>query len=288
MFFINRRAKLFKKWLLLVLISITILVFDVFSSYHSSIRICLNQVLYQFNIVANSPVNTYAFLIENLQSRSNLIKENKSLQLDMIIMQAKMHGLLHAGEENKILKELLSFSVTINSDFAVAAVIAQHTGSIKKYIVIDKGSEDDAYVGQAVVDTKGVIGNIVEIAAYNSKVLLITDKNNAIPVQNKTGNRAIVMGGDKYNLHMLDITETNDFAVGQKLYTSGLGSRYMSGYPVGTILSMNIVDGKNFMEVKVKPSANIYEAKYVVLVWAHSKDTVQNKNTEKQGDDNNE
>lgn len=227
------------------------------------------------------PVNAYQFLAENLQARTNLIKENKDLKLDMMIMQAKMHELFNTSEENKVLKELLSSSSTINSNFAVATVTAQYVGSARKYIVVDKGQEDGTYIGQAVVDTKGVVGNIVEMAAHNSKVLLITDKNNAIPVQNHTGNRAIVVGGEQDYLHMLDITETNNFAVGQKLYTSGLGSRYMRGYPVGEISEMHTVTGKNFMEVMVKPAANIYEAKYVLLVWGNSKDN-------KQGDNENE
>tara|TARA_B110000459_G_C16622847_1_gene502936 strand:- start:1746 stop:2570 length:825 start_codon:yes stop_codon:yes gene_type:complete len=274
--------------LLLVLISLAILIFNIYSPYGSSVRDSLDQVLYQFNVVANSPVQMYEFLIENLQSRSNLIKENKSLQLEMMVMQAKMHELTNAGKENKVLKELLSSSGAINSDFAVAEVIAQHVDSAKKYIVIDKGSEDDAYIGQAAVDTKGVIGNIVEISAHNSRVLLITDKNNAIPVQNDAGNRSIVVGSEISDLSMLDITETNNFAVGQKLYTSGLGSRYMRGYPVGIISEMNIIEGKNFMEVKVSPAANIYEAKYVVLIWSSPKGKAQSQNIEKKGDDNSE
>lgn len=218
-------------------------------------------------MVANFPTDLYEYISENLRARSDLIQENKDLKLDIIIMQAKMHELMESANENKMLKELLSSSSTINSDFAVATVIAQHLEDIKKYIVVDKGRADGAYIGQAVVDTKGVIGNIIEISEHNSKVLLISDKNNAIPVENSKGNRAIVVGGDLELLQMLDITETNNFAVGQKLYTSGLGSRYMRGYPVGVISEMNAIAGKNFMEVLVKPLANLYEEKYVVLVW---------------------
>ena len=255
--------------MLLVLISLAILIFNIYSPYGSSVRDSLDQVLYQFNVVANSPVQMYEFLIENLQSRSNLIKENKSLQLEMMVMQAKMHELTNAGKENKVLKELLSSSGAINSDFAVAEVIAQHVDSAKKYIVIDKGSDDGVYIGQPIIDAYGLVGQVVEVNAMQARVILISDSRHAIPVQvNRNGVRAIAEGAGQIDTLLLpNVVATTDIKAGDLLVSSGLGQRFPAGYPVGVVESVVQDPGKPFLKVLARPSAKLDRSRYVLLVF---------------------
>ena len=123
-------------------------------------------------------------------------------------------------------------------------------------------------MGQALVDSFGVFGHVTSVSDYTSQVLLVTDKDSYVPIQNDAGIRAIVSGSNDQNkLELIDQTNTTKFKVGDKLYTSGLALRYMPGYPVGTIESISNVDSLDFVKVKVRPYANLDSSRQLLLVW---------------------
>ena len=49
--------------------------------------------------------------------------------------------------------------------------------------LINKGSADDVYKGQAIIDAQGVMGQTYFVNALSSTVMLITDASHALPVQ---------------------------------------------------------------------------------------------------------
>ncbi len=63
-------------------------------------------------------------------------------------------------------------------------------------IVIDKGRSDGVYEGQPVINEKGIVGQVTFVAANNSRVLLLTDSNNSIPVQVMRNDIRIIASGN--------------------------------------------------------------------------------------------
>ena len=54
---------------------------------------------------------------------------------------------------------------------------------IANKLLLIKAKKDGAYVGQPVIDEKGVIGQIISVGENTSRVLLLTDVTHSIPVQ---------------------------------------------------------------------------------------------------------
>ena len=106
--------------------------------------------------------------------------------------------------------------------------------------MIDKGSADGLEVGQAVLDAHGLFGQIVEVGSSTSRVLLIIDKDHAVPVQvNRSGARSIAGGtGSKDSLVLENVPVSMDIMTGDLLETSGLGGRFPVGYPVAEVTSV--------------------------------------------------
>src|SRR5690606_35743599 len=98
-------------------------------------------------------------------------------------------------------------------------------------------------------DAYGLMGQVVEVEALNSWVLLISDPQHSTPVViNRNGVRAIATG-TRDSLHMLmlsNVPNTADVKVGDLLVTSGLGGRFPPGYPVGVVSSVTVAPGKPF------------------------------------------
>lgn len=126
-------------------------------------------------------------------------------------------------------------------------------------VMIDKGSVDGVYEGQPVISDKGIVGQINYVGAHNSRVLLLTDANNAIPVQAVRNDiRVIASGKGHLDMMQLEHIPTNtDLKVGDLLVTSGLGQRYPEGYPVGYISKIDNDNKRPFASIDIELRLNL-------------------------------
>ena len=139
--------------------------------------------------------------------------------------------------ENDELKSLID-GYTITSNKILAKVIVDHESPFLRSIIINKGSKEKIKIGTNIYDRSYLVGRVIEVNYTNSRVLLLTDLNSNIPVSITPGNvQAIVVGdGDKkgeikYIKNDL-INKIDDKGIA---YTSGTGSIFKSGIPVGTV-----------------------------------------------------
>lgn len=226
------------------------------------------SVTESFYTAVNLPSSVYDLAKNRLSSRQYILEENKRLTADNLLLKSNLSLQEDLKNENTVLRDLLSTSAKITADFTIAEVLAVANYSSKNIAIIARGRVDDVYPGQAVLDPYGVFGNVIEVGEHTSKVLLISDRNNAVPVQNSRGVRAILSGaGDGAKLELLDITKTSDFHQGDKLVTSGLAMRYIPGYPVGVIASISYDTSSDFARVLVEPYAKFNQSRQLLLVW---------------------
>ncbi len=152
----------------------------------------------------------------------------------------------------------------------VAEIVNVSPDPLKQTIVIDKGADDDVYIGQAVIDAYGLVGQVVEVNDAQARVILISDSRHSIPVQvNRNGVRAIAEGAGQIDTLLLaNVVATTDVKAGDLLVSSGLGQRFPVGYPVGVVESVVQDPGKPFLNVVVRPSAKLDRSRYVLLVFA--------------------
>jgi len=134
-------------------------------------------------------------------------------------------------------------------------------------MMLNQGRDKGVYIGQPVVDSNGLIGNIISVNKFNSSLLLVTDPANAVPVENlRNGLRGIAIGiGESDILTLQHMPITADIKVGDKFVTSGLGGRYPKGYPIGIVSYVHDTKNRKFLDISIKPSANL-ESSNIVLI----------------------
>ncbi|MDH4109208.1 MAG: rod shape-determining protein MreC, partial [Gammaproteobacteria bacterium] len=137
-------------------------------------------------------------------------------------------------------------------------------------IVIDKGSRDGVYDGQAILDANGVLGQVIGTGAFSSEGLLISDPDHALPVEvNRNGLRTIARGTGEFDRLDLPFLPNNaDIKEGDILVTSGLGGSFPAGYPVAVVESVQRLPAEPFAEVSARPSAALNQVREVMLVWS--------------------
>ena len=170
--------------------------------------------------------------------------------------------------ENDRLRALLGSTESLPEGVLVAEIIAVMPNPARHEVVIDKGIDDSVAAGQAVVDSGGLFGQVVQAAATTSRVLLISDTTHAVPVHvNRNNLRSIAAGTGAFDRLVLEsVPIASDMVPGDVLMSSGLGGRFPSGYPVGVVQTVLRDPGDDFARVEATPSAALDRSRHVLVV----------------------
>src|SRR5580692_11371820 len=141
--------------------------------------------------------------------------------------------------------------------------------AFRERVLVDKGASQGVFVGQSVLDSGGVFGQVARVEQYTSEVILISDPAHAIPVQiNRTGLRTVAVGtGDTSRLKLPYLPTSADIQEGDLLVTSGLGGGFPVGYPVGMVARVRRDPAQSLAEVDVRPAAALDRSRELMFVW---------------------
>lgn len=206
---------------------------------------------------------------ENLRSRRALLEENASLKRRQLELDVRLQRMQALEAENHRIRSLLASSTAIKQRVLIAEILQTSQDPYRHQILIDKGSANGVYVGQALVDAGGVLGQVVRVRPHTAVALLITDPRSGVPVEiNRTGLHTVALGrGDGSTLSLPFLPNNADVHVGDLLVSSGLGGRFPAGYPVGRVVQLRHPAGESFMEAVAQPAAHVGRGREVLLVW---------------------
>jgi len=230
----------------------------------------LSFIVHPILVSINLPSDIKQWFSENTTDRAELIKQNRQLKSDALLLQVKLQKFASLEQENTRLHSLLESSFKLGEQFIAASLIRVNQNSNTQHILIDKGSRFNLYKSQAALNGDGIIGQIISVNPLTSSIMLITDPNHAIPVEvNRTGLRTIAAGSGAQNTLSLPYLPHNaDIKEGDLLITSGLGGIFPQGYPVATISTLNALSGEAFMHAEARTVAKIESTRNILLVWS--------------------
>lgn len=255
--------------LLLSAFAIVLMVFDKRVDTFIQVRSVISMPLASLQYAVNWPIQLANHLETAFSSHDRLIRENLDMKAEQLLLKAQMQRLVALESENSQLKALLRSSTEVQGKVLVARLLSIATEPFVNQVTLDKGSRDNLFVGQPVLDANGVMGQVIFLSRTSGKVLLINDPHSGVPVQvTRNGLRAIAVG-DAYTgkLRLANVPQTTDIRVGDVLITSGLGEHYPEGYPVGQVISVVKDPGLQFMTITIEPSAKLDRSREVLLVW---------------------
>ena len=261
-----RGAKDGQKLLALLLASCILLAIDAKTPLFGGARAVLSSPVSVLYFVAEAPYTLGARAAEAVTSHTELVNENEALRTRLLEMEALASRYDAVQGENSRLRELLGAGTRVRDDVLVAELVG--VSSLPRELVVDKGRLSGVVVGQAVIDSDGLVGQVVEAAQFTSRVLLITDPNHSVPVRVLRNDVLGIATGTGDALALKDAAVTLDIARGDRLVSSGLGGRFPAGYPVGVVESVVRDQTEQFANVVVRPSASLDRAQQVLVVFA--------------------
>ncbi len=234
------------------------------------VRSQMGLVLMESYWLTDLPQRVFQGVASQFGSRTELAAENEKLKTEALLLQGRLQKLAALTEQNVRLRELLNSSALVNEKVEVAELIGVDPNPFTHRILINKGERDGVFLGQPVLDARGLMGQVVELMPYTSRVLLLTDSTHSIPVQvNRNGLRAIASGtGNPERLELRHVADTADVKEGDLLVSSGMGQRFPAGYPVATVNEVIHDSGQPFAIVRAIPTAALNRSRYMLLVFS--------------------
>ena len=259
----------------LTLISILLMYLDHRQNHLDNVRKAIGVAVYPFQLVVDAPVRFWAWLGESTTSRNELQLEVGRLKAERLLTNARLQRLTALEAENARLRALLDARGRVRDEVRVAEIMAVDANPYEHNLVIDIGSRDGVYDGQAIVDADGVVGQVIETGIMTSQAVLISDTDHALPVEvNRNGLRTIAVGtGEIDRLDLPFLPNNADIETGDLLVTSGLGGAFPAGYPVAIVDAVARIPQEPFASVTARPAAALDQVREVMLIWSAAEDT---------------
>lgn len=254
---------------LAIVAAVALLVAD-YKYYHVTVlRSALLSFAAPWYFIASLPADLWQKTQEYRISSTHLRSDNARLKDENLVLRTQLQRLVALEAENIRLTALLGGEKRHIGLRRVAAVLAVAQDPFSHQLILNKGFMDHVYVGQPVLDAYGIMGQIIEVGPFTSRLLLISDASHAIPVRiNRNGLRAIAIGTGRYDqLSLKHLPMTSDVKEGDLLVSSGLDQRFPEGFPVALVTHLQHDVGEPFVQVTAKPIAQLEQSHHVLLIW---------------------
>ena len=263
-------------YLLIFLISLSILsiIIDLKNPSTNYTRTIVNDfIVSPIQYIVRTPSNFFNNILEETESIAQLESKIERLEKDNKMMKMNLQRIDILEDEVSRLRSINRVMSKKFENIQIAKVIQGDVIPDKESIKINIGSNDNITIGQTVMGTNGLIGQIVEVALYSSKVLLITDVNSNVPaIITRTGKQVIIKGRSQDNLLEISYTDDTDIKSGDLIVTSGQAGRFIASLKIGRIVRIEMNDGERFAQVVVEPSEYIENINEVIVTSDEYKD----------------
>jgi rod shape-determining protein MreC len=253
-------------------LSLALLVLDARFHYTEGLRSVLALAVYPLQTLATLPASLADRVAGYFSVQSQLRDENAELRAKLLGASQAAQRFEAAQAETAQLRRLIGAAERLSVKSTPAEILYSGRDPYARKVVINKGSQDGLSAGSPVVDQDGVVGQVTRAHALLSEVTLLTDKEQAIPVQVvRNGLRAVAFGGGASGMLELRFMAANaEIQNGDKLVTSGIDGTYPPGLPVATVARVERDAAYAFARIVCQPAAGVESGAYVLVLGRES------------------
>ncbi|MDB9937059.1 rod shape-determining protein MreC [Candidatus Pelagibacter sp.] len=199
------------------------------------LKIGINEIVYRSSFLVSGPEN---FIKDNylmIQDHLNLYKKNEKNKLELADLRSK--DLLNdfIVLENQRLKNIVD-DYLVKSNSIIAKVLSDKGSPFLKSIIINKGSKHNIKLGMIALDGEYLVGKVVEVNYLSARILLLSDLNSKIPVIIEPNEIFSILSGTGKEHAIIQYSKKyEDIQSKSIIYTSGAGSLFKAGIPIGRI-----------------------------------------------------
>ena len=251
----------------LILFSIIFLVLGSFNfKVVDWVKISIKEIVYRSSFIVSGPEKLIQNSFNSITSHYNFYDDYQKIKFKLGEFEtADLSNQILILENIKYKQLVDDYFIKDNEIFA--KVLIDKGSPFLRSVVLNKGSKNNIKLGMAVLDEEYLVGKVVEVNFFTSRVLLLSDINSKIPVSVSPGEVQAIMSGDgKQDAKLQYIKDINlkDNEKEMIVTTSGAGGLFKSGILIGKILKKDAV--LSVSDLRVDLYKNFTQLKYVKVV----------------------
>lgn len=241
-----------------IAISLAIFVVDLRFRSLELLRQSIALVVDPVQRVAQTPGSLVDYAASYLQGMRALQSENNELKHAKLTTAPDLERLAQLEVENERLRKLLAVKEREKAKGQVAQILYTARDPFSRKVIVDKGQQSGIVAGQPAIDEAGVVGQVTRVFPFSAEITLITDKDQAVPIQVvRSGQRSVVFGLGNGQLELRYLPANADIQVGDLLVTSGLDGVYLPGFPVAKVVNIERDSAYSFARIFCSPVAGV-------------------------------
>jgi len=229
------------------------------------IKIAIKEIAYRSTFIVSGPEKIIGIGFNKITDHINHYSNYKNMEEKLDKLEAlDLSNQIITLENIKYKKLVDDYFIKNNEIFA--KVLIDKNSPFLRSVVLNKGSKNNIKLGMAVLDGEYLIGKVVEVNFFTSRVLLISDINSKIPVSISPNDVQAIMSGDGKQNATLQYTQGTDLKNNNEnmmITTSGAGGLFKSGILIGKI---NFTENSITNNLKVSIYKDFSQLKYVKVI----------------------
>jgi rod shape-determining protein MreC len=249
-------------------LSLALLVLDARFQYGQGLRSLLALVAYPLQVIATAPIDLAQGIAGYFSNQSQLIEDNAELRSKALTYARDAQRYQAAEAEAAQLRRLIGATERLGVRAQPTEVLYAGRDPYSQKVFIDRGATHGVRPGSPVADEAGIVGQVTRVHPLLAEVTLITDRDQATPVQVvRNGLRAVAFGGGASGmLELRFMAAIAEIQEGDRLVTSGIDGTYPAGLPVATVVKVERDPEQGFAHVVCKPAAGVDRGRYLLVL----------------------
>ena len=238
----------------------------------SYVRSALGTVAMPFRFAFTEVAEAADGFVSYFREFDAINAENRILKDKIADLEERLRKAEAIEEENEWLYNYLGLGREhIDYDFEAARVIGRESGNYMTVFTLDRGSMHNIKVNMPVVTEAGIVGYVSEVGSNWCKVVTILETASSVGAYvERSGELGLVEG--VYELknngvcRMSYLPADADIKVGDLILSSGIGSLYPRGLPIGIVTELTPNEFSRDLIATLEPSADLTDLRNVMII----------------------
>ena len=251
----------------LTIISIGLMSFDHRHGTSHEVKQYISLLNTPLKYIINVPSRVIQSIELYFSDQKNLNYTINMLQNEINLLQLDIQDSQLLENENVNLRKILQIKEVFKKDIVVAEIILPNQVNGIPQIIINKGRKQKIRLGSAVMNNKGLIGQIIQVENNRSKINPITSNQFAVSaISNKGRINTVISGTGSPNLEINQLPAYEAIEIGDYFLTSGLDDLYPKGIKIGKIKKIIPSDNAQFNKIIITPFASPLSFSQVMII----------------------
>jgi rod shape-determining protein MreC len=189
------------------------------------------------------------------------ISTNTYLHRQNILLQDELSRLRSAEQQNEILRNLLNLREQSAVPLIPVSVVSKDLISVNSSMTISAGSADSVEVGMPVIDSNGLVGQVIitdrnfsQVLPYSNSMFRVSGQ-----VENSRAYGIVTWSGESNReLMMLHVPETIEVTPGEIVSTSSYSNQYPPGIPIGEVTRVESGQGIETQTIFLRAYSDLF------------------------------